>query len=282
MMKVEGEKKRGMWVVWVILTILLYAFIMFMEGCIATALGAEVTQRDGVKTVRAYRDQDIVHINGKMRYSTIIILPEGEEILDFTSGDKDFWQINGAHNLCYVHPSAPGIHSNLNLITASGHIYSFMLDESEATPVDVKVFVERADTGTISKQARYVSADELVAAKVETERVRELADAEVRKAQSEAKRINTHAIPDDCKFDYSFKLSKASDDPFLVRAICHKDKGTYIKSDASEKPVVYEVLDDKPNQVNSTLEGNVYVVPKVLNKGYLQVGKNKLGFEKKS
>jgi len=37
--------------------------------------------------------------------STLIILPEDEEILDFTTGDKEFWVINGAHNLCYIHPA---------------------------------------------------------------------------------------------------------------------------------------------------------------------------------
>ena len=59
-----------------------------------------------------------------MRYTTLIVLPENEEILDFTTGDKDFWIINGAHNLCYIHPAQTRIRSNLNLITASGHVYS--------------------------------------------------------------------------------------------------------------------------------------------------------------
>jgi hypothetical protein len=58
----------------------------------------------------------------KLRFSTLIILPEKEEILDFTTGDKEFWIINGAHNLCYIHPAQAGIRSNLNLITAGGHV----------------------------------------------------------------------------------------------------------------------------------------------------------------
>src|ERR1700688_4341487 len=73
-----------------------------------------------------YAQNDIVPIRAKLRYSTLIILPEKEEILDFTTGDKEFWIINGAQNLCYIHPAQAGIRSSLNLITASGHVYSFL------------------------------------------------------------------------------------------------------------------------------------------------------------
>ena len=59
---------------------------------------------------------DIVPIKAKLRYSTLIIPPEKRKILDFTTGDKEFWIINGAHNLCYIHPAQAGIRSNLNLI----------------------------------------------------------------------------------------------------------------------------------------------------------------------
>jgi type IV secretion system protein VirB9 len=68
-----------------------------------------------------YGPNDIVPVKGKLRFSTLIVLPEKEEILDFTTGDREFWIINGAHNLCYIHPAQAGIRSNLNLITASGH-----------------------------------------------------------------------------------------------------------------------------------------------------------------
>jgi len=77
--------------------------------------------------VAKYAQNDIVPVKAKLRFSTLIVLPEKEEILDFTTGDKEFWIINGAHNLCYIHPAQAGIRSNLNLITASGHVYSFLL-----------------------------------------------------------------------------------------------------------------------------------------------------------
>ena len=41
-----------------------------------------------------YSQNDIVPIKAKLRYSTLIILPEKEEILDFTTGDKEFWALH--------------------------------------------------------------------------------------------------------------------------------------------------------------------------------------------
>ena len=114
----------------------------------AVLFGADVA-----RTVR-YAQTDIIPIHAKVRFSTLIVLPANEEILDFTTGDRDYWIINGAHNLCYVHPAATGIRSNLNLITASGHVYSFMLSEVSSQPgldPDLKVFVvPKDDSGVAS------------------------------------------------------------------------------------------------------------------------------------
>ena len=99
---------------------------------------------DAARVVK-YSKEDIVPVRAKLRFSTLIVLPESEEILDFTTGDKEFWIINGTHNLCYVHPAQAGIRSNLNLITASGHVYSFLLTETSSEPnaqPDLKLFVE--------------------------------------------------------------------------------------------------------------------------------------------
>src|SRR5882762_6468804 len=99
-----------------------------------------------------YAKEDIVPVRAKLRFSTLIVLPEEEEILDFTTGDKEFWIINGSHNLCYVHPAQAGIRSNLNLITASGHVYSFLLTEigndANAQP-DLKLFVESRESSAL-------------------------------------------------------------------------------------------------------------------------------------
>src|SRR2546429_8148118 len=98
----------------------------------------------GARTIK-YSQQDIIPVRAKLRFSTLIVLPQNEEILDFATGDKDFWIINGVHNLCYVHPAQSGIRTDLHLITSTGHVYSFLLTEVGNTPnaePDLKVFIE--------------------------------------------------------------------------------------------------------------------------------------------
>src|SRR5256884_1891765 len=139
----------------------------------ATQAATEVAAR-----VVKYSKEDIVPVRAKLRFSTLIILPEDEEILDFTTGDKEFWVINGAHNLCYIHPAQAGIRSNLNLITASGHVYSFLLSEISNEPnaePDLKIFVEPKEGSAIAVNSGlrgYVSAGEAEAYKKELDALR--------------------------------------------------------------------------------------------------------------
>src|SRR5712691_764027 len=128
---------------------------------------------DSSARVVKYSDNDIIPIRAKIRFSTLIVLPADEEILDFTTGDKDFWIINGTHNLCYLHPAQSGIRSNLNLVTASGHVYSFLLTEISKEPgsePDLKVFVTPSDGSGIAgivTASKYVRASEVDAYKTE-------------------------------------------------------------------------------------------------------------------
>src|SRR5580698_4026206 len=99
---------------------------------------------DSARVVK-YSQTDIIPIRAKVRFTTLIVLPANEEILDFTVGDKDFWIVNGIHNLCYLHPAQTGIRSNMNLVTASGRVYSFVLTEisnDHDVDPDLKVFIE--------------------------------------------------------------------------------------------------------------------------------------------
>src|SRR5262249_48979012 len=70
-----------------------------------------------------------------LRYTAMIVLPEGEEILDVVVGDGDFWVISATQNIAHVKPAKEGAATNLNLVTASGTVYSFLLRASNKTPV---------------------------------------------------------------------------------------------------------------------------------------------------
>ena len=74
--------------------------------------------------------------------------------------------------------------------------------------------------------------------------------------------------------------SKSTREPFLVSAIYHDDSFTYIRCAAREKPALYERKDGKPNLVSFQFENGVYIVPKIVDAGYLAVGKKKLTFSR--
>ena len=240
---------------------------------------------EGARVVK-YAKEDIVPVRAKLRFSTLIVLPEDEEILDFTTGDKEFWIVNGSHNLCYVHPAQAGIRSNLNLITAAGHVYSFLLTEISNDPKaepDLKIFVEPKEISGMTEKnglRGYVSAGEAEAYKKELETLRFQTADQVHAAQVQAgEQISRFrsSYATQLQFDYPVD-AKASREPFLVSAIYHDDTFTYIKCAAREKPALYEMKDGRPNLLNFQLENGVYIVPKILDSGYLAIGKKKLPF----
>jgi type IV secretion system protein VirB9 len=236
-----------------------------------------------------YSKEDIVPVRAKLRFSTLIVLPDDEEILDFTTGDKEFWVINGAHNLCYVHPAQAGIRSNLNLITANGHVYSFLLTEISNEPnaePDLKIFVEPKEGSTVAVNSGlhgYASAGEAQAYKKELETLRaETADQiHAAKAQS-AEQLNRFRSSYATKLQFDYPLDpKASREPFLVTAIYHDDAFTYIKCAAREKPALYEIKDGKSNLISFQFENGVYIAPKIIDSGYLAIGNKKLTFTRR-
>jgi type IV secretion system protein VirB9 len=242
---------------------------------------------EGARVVK-YAKEDVVPVHAKLRFSTLIVLPDDEEILDFTTGDREFWIINGAHNLCYVHPAQAGIRSNLNLITASSHVYSFLLTEISGDPnaePDLKLFVEPKEPVAANSALRgYVRAADAEAYKKELEAVRSQAAEQVRSAQAHAtEEINRFrsAYATRLQFDYAFD-PKLSREPFLLSAIYHDETFTYIRCAARERPSLYEIKDGKPNLVPLQVENGVYIVPKLVNSGYLAVGKKKLNFTRQT
>src|SRR6266849_3460874 len=122
--------------------VLRFSFVLVTFCLIWLEATPALADPGGARTVK-YSQQDIISVRAKLRFSTLIVLPQNEEILDYATGDKEFWIINGAHNLCYVHPAEAGIRSDLHLITTTGHVYSFLLTEisnDPSTEPDLKLF----------------------------------------------------------------------------------------------------------------------------------------------
>lgn len=237
----------------------------------------------GGKVVQ-YGEKDVIRIKAKLRYTTLIILPKDEQILDFTCGDKEYWVVNGVQNFAYVKPAKAGAQSNLNLITASGNIYSFVLTEvseaSDSEP-DLKVFVQPKDESMVSAASgapKFVSARTVDDYRQQAQMAKEEARQVKESAQAAIDRGITKFVTN-VRFPYRFEAGKK---PFNVRAMYNDDKFTYIQARPEETPALYELKDGKPNLVNFDYKDGLYVVQKILDRGYLAIGKQKLTFTREN
>jgi type IV secretory pathway VirB9-like protein len=235
---------------------------------------AATAQETSARTVQ-YHSQDIVPIHAKLKYTTLIEVPPTEKIMEAATGDKDFWVVDVVGNFCFVHPAKAGISSNLNLITDKGNIYSFTLQDVSVTAEmpDLKVLIQPADRSSIvasNGPAQYVPAAQLDQSKQQLAAIQ----AHITQAIDEYK----SAYPLALKFDYTFKANEA---PFDIQSIYHDDKFTYIKTDAPEKFSVYEMKDGKPDLVNYDLREGTYIIPKVMDSGYVELGKKRMDFSRK-
>jgi type IV secretory pathway VirB9-like protein len=231
------------------------------------------TPGTGIREVSA-SPRSLIPLQTRLRYTTMVVLPEGEEILDVICGDKDFWVISSTHNIAHVKPAKEGAATNMNLVTASGTVYSFLLNEKNGNGMpDLKVYVN-ADPNTPQGKPKYYSAAQVEDLQAEL--------AEAKAAVETANRRTTESIaayqeqyPGKLQFVYG---SPRYVKPFLVRSIWNDGQFTYIKADATELPALYEVKDGKPALLNFQVHDGTYVVPKVLDKGYLALGKERLEF----
>ena len=244
----------------------------YLTGLLALAALAAHAQQTA--RIVHYHANDIVPIRAKMHYTTLIALPPTEKILEVATGDKDFWILDAVQNYCFLHPAKADIHSNLNLITDKGNVYSFTLDDDETQQPDLKVVIEPSDPSTLASirgPEKFVSASEVAAAHIQA-KIAEL------HAQQAVEAFRASYPVAHLAFDYKYKNKP----PFNIQDIYHDDHFTYIKSSAPEKFAVYELKDGKPDLVSFQLKEKTYVIAQVVDKGYLQIGKKKLAFERKT
>jgi type IV secretion system protein VirB9 len=248
--------------------------IKFIVNAVFAVASIAAFAQESARTVQ-YHSQDIVAIRAKVKYTTLIEVPPSEKIMEAATGDKDFWIVDIVGNFCFVHPAKQGISSNLNLITDKGNIYSFTLQDisGSSNEPDLKVIVEPADRSAIvaaSGPAQFVPAAQLEQSKQQVAALQ----SHVEQAVDEYK----SSYPTQLKFDYVYKANEA---PFDIQSIYHDDKFTYIKTNAPEKFSVYEMKDGKPNLITYDLREGTYIIPKVMDDGYVELGKKRMSFARK-
>jgi type IV secretion system protein VirB9 len=263
--------------------------ILLAGSATAPALGQSVSPTSAVSAVRGprtipYHVRDVVALRAKVRYTTMIVLPEGEDILEVTCGDKEFWIVNAHGAVAYVKPAKPGSDTNLNLLTASGQVYAFVLSEIsevKGAEPDLAVYLEPETPATFApwhEPPKYVPAQQLDDFKAQAEIAREDARRATTAAEArldEGLTAFRTTYPLRLQFAYRVALNRA---PFFVRAMFHDDHVTYIQARAPELPSLYELKDGAPNLVSFEVHDGTYVIPKVLDSGYLTIGKQRLVF----
>lgn len=256
---------------------------------------AIITPNQSMSRELAYRARDVPTIHARMNYTTVIVLPKNEQIMDFVIGHKGEWTVNGAAgtNFAYIKPEKAGVRTNLNLVTASGNVYSFLIDEDSEYNQDLKVFVTNEDEAMKAAETarpKWVLASELEAERERVNSARSALDEAKAQAGKDGEQAKASAqreisefrssFPSSLKHDYKTNEKGRDKGRFGAPAIAHSANFTYIWANPQETPTLYEVADGKPSLINFDYSNGVYIVQKVMQQGYLSVGKHRFEFKR--
>ena len=268
-------------------SIRLFLLALTATAVVASPLAAQTPPSAAPRGARTivYHPRDLVSLKAKLHYTTLIVLPDGEEVVEATCGDKEFWIVNVRGGLVSVKPARAGGETNLNLIATSGQVYTFVLSEVSGTPgqdADLTVYLEQDDLASARGRTspKFVPAEQLDDYRAQIDVARETARRETEAAQTALDAGLTEfrtSYPLGLQFPYRFK---ADIKPFFLQVMFHDDHRTFIRAGARELPALYEYKDGLPSLVNFEVQDGVYVVPKVLDAGYFMLGAARLGFRR--
>lgn len=224
--------------------------------------------------------------------STLLVLPPEEKVATVFGGNTEDWAFNAGHvatRYVSVKPRAEAAKTstNVHIISDHGNEYTLELQEVSGDPnpsFDMTVMLVAAD-----KDAQKQIADApvfLPAAEVKEKEDRlekEVADAQAkatadRKAAQDAQEKYASTYPSNLNFDYSWDKNRAR--TLGVRQIWDDGKFTYIQGKFEEPPVVYELKDKKGSIINFDFSNGLYTIPKLLQNGYVAIGKAKVDFHR--
>ena len=230
----------------------------------------------------------IVHVNTRVRHTTVIQLPPTEQILDFVVGDSEYWFVSGSANLAFVKPIAEGVTTNVALICESGRIYTFLVTERDMPP-HLVVRVGAADNVPVGAHVPAFVARSRVAdfqamadeSRAAVQAIQAEAEAQILAAQQTATaQIDQFraTYPTHIKFPYALE-DKAAEWPFLVHGMWHDGQFTYLRSDAQEVPALYEQKEGDPSLVPYDLQDDgLFIVRRLIGRGWLQIGRERAGW----
>lgn len=255
-----------------------------------------------------YQTGDIVALDVQKGYVTLVELPEGEKAIAPICGDCKIASAEGkiapdAHgnwlvealpesNLVSISAWTAGSKTDVHILASSGRVYSFSLTEVSKTAaahadMRVRLFNQQKE-GTQSSLPvglRYVSASTADGYKAEAEQAKRAlkeqqaaSEQQIAATRDQARQQIEAAI----SHNYTWSENKKATVNFGIKSIYDVDGFTVIEAHPQEAPALYEIRDGKDSLIQFTLVNGKYVAPKIINDGYLRVGKSKLTFHREA
>ena len=274
----------------ILLGIVVALLTVLLTALPCNAAAQQATGDEARLTVPGEAGDRIHRLRARVRHTTLIVLPAGERILDFVVGDSEYWHLTGAANVAYLKPLAEDAATNVALVCESGRIYSFLVSEHGEKPPHLVVRVEAgAEAAAISGAPGFVARSEVEAyremaaeAAEAALRAQEQAEAGIVEARRRAEaELETLRAEYPTRLAFEYRLARAATRrPFLIEAMWHDGKFTYIRSRRQGSPgAVYDLSDGEPAVVPVQVAGGgLYIVHHVMGDGWLQIGDRRAGW----
>lgn len=251
--------------------------------------GASIAQPRAVSV----SDTSLPVIHVCVHQATMIELPKEENLMITFLGDTADFVLNTAKNpspYLDIEPkdSAVGMHTNLHIVTDHKNASSFSLQEvsgKAGESCDSKIIVEESGQDrqkNLQQAAQWIPASDADRYKKEAQEATDKLVQQEKEAQAKAANaISSFRVsyPNKLRFDYQFDKKDAA--KFNVHQIYNDGTFTYILADPQDTPAFYEVKGGKPDITNFDYADGVYTIHKVIDSGYLQVGKSRMKFSRK-
>lgn len=240
----------------------------------------------------AVSDSTLPVINVCVHQGTMIELPKEENLMIAFLGDTTDFDLNTAQSATpylVIEPrdSAAGMHTNLHIVTNKNNASSFEVQEVSAKPgesCDSKIIVEESGQerqNNLHQAAAWIPAQDADRYKKEAQEAQDKLAQEQKQAQAQAQNaISSFRISYPSKLHFDYQWDKKDASKFGVHQIFNDGKFTYIVASPQEPPAIYEVKDGKPDVINFDFANGVYTIYKVIDSGYLKIGKAKLNFSR--
>ena len=228
-------------------------------------------------------------VTTRLRHVSTVVLPVSDTIVDVVAGDAEYWDVSASAHLAFIRPLMEGAESNLIILTAGGAVIPLVVVERREGAVDAVVRLgapEGPATAAVLAPVAAVAA----AARAAAEAWGSVAEAEAaaaarldaaRRATQAELDAGREAYPRRLQFAYEFAGSEPRAEPFLVEGMWHDGERTYLRTRAVA-PVVYEMAESSGAAEVVTVEGmvggSVYVLPRVLGPGFLEVNGARLAW----